>query len=132
MANKKRGYYTLKLGGKMRTMHFSMNFWSNFTDELNVSIDKIGDVFTDGITLSTIRALIYSGLLAHDQEQGNEPDYNMYKVGMWLEDFDSEKLNDVVDAMMQSRILGNDLNLGVARNIKKTSKPTKEGKSTPS
>ena len=49
MANKKRGYYTLKIGGKMRTMHFSMNFWSNFTDELNVSIDKIGDVFNDGI-----------------------------------------------------------------------------------
>jgi hypothetical protein len=132
MANKKRGYYTLKLGGKMRTMHFSMNFWSNFTDELNVSIDKIGDVFTDGITLSTIRALIYSGLLAHDQEQGNEPDYNMYKVGMWLEDLKSETFTDIINSMMESRILGNDLNLGVARNIKKTSKPTKEGKSTPS
>ena len=47
---------------------------------------------------------------------------------MWLEDFDSDKLNDVVNAMMESRILGNDLNMGVARNIKKTSKPTKEGK----
>ena len=86
MANKKRGYYTLKIGGKMRTMHFSMNFWSNFTDELNVPIDKIGDVFNDGISLSTIRALIYSGLLANDQEQGNEIDYNIFKVGMWLED----------------------------------------------
>ena len=128
MANKKRGYYTLKIGGKMRTMHFSMNFWSNFTDELNISLDRIGDAFTDGISISTIRALIYSALLANDQEQGNEINYNIYTVGAWLEDFDSEKLNDIVNAMMESRILGNDLNMGVPRNIKKTTKPTKEGK----
>jgi hypothetical protein len=128
MANKKRGYYTLKIGGKMRTMHFSMNFWSNFTDELGISIEKIGDVFTGGISITTIRALIYSGLLAHDQEQGNIIDYNKFQVGMWLEDFGGDKLNKVIESMMESRILGNDLNMGIARNIKKTSKPTKEGK----
>jgi hypothetical protein len=128
MANKKRGYYTLKIGGKMRTMHFSMNFWSNFTDELNIPIDKIGDVFSGGISISTIRALIYAGLKAHDQEQGNEIDYNMFTVGMWLEDFKTETFNSVVESMMESRILGNDLNMGVARNLKKTTKKTKEGK----
>jgi hypothetical protein len=128
MANKKRGYYTLKIGGKMRTMHFSMNFWANFTEQLNVPLDKIGDVFNGGISIKGIIALIYSGLLANDQEQGNEIDYNQYKVGMWLEDFDAEKLNDIVTSMMESRILGNDLNMGVTRNIKKTTKPTKEGK----
>ena len=128
MANKKRGYYTLKIGGKSRTMRFSMNFWSNFTDELGISIDKIGDVFTSGISLTTIRALIYSGLLAHDQEQGNIVDYNKFQVGMWLEDFGGENLNKVMESMMESRILGNDLNMGIARNIKKTSKPTKGGK----
>lgn len=128
MANKKRGYYTLKIGGKMRTMHFSMNFWSNFTEFLGVPLDKIGDVFTSGISIKAIIGLVYSGLLAHDQEQGNDIDYNEFKVGIWLEDFDAEKLNDVVTSMMESRILGNDLNMGVARNIKKTTKPTKEGK----
>ena len=128
MANKKRGYYTLKIGGKMRTMHFSMNFWANFTEQLNVPLDKIGDVFNGGISIKGIIALIYSGLLANDQEQGNEIDYNEFKVGMWLEDFDVEKLNEIVTSMMESRILGNDLNMGVTRNIKKTTKPTKEGK----
>ena len=128
MANKKRGYYTLKIGGKMRTMHFSMNFWSNFTDELGITIDKIGDVFTDGIALSTIRAIVYAGLKANDQEQGNEIDYNIFKVGVWIEDIDTETFTDIINSMMQSRILGNDLNMGVARNIKKTTKATKEGK----
>ncbi len=122
MANKRRGYYTLKIGGKNRTMHFSMNFWANFTDELNISLEKIGGVFSEGVSISSIRALVYSGLKAHDQEQGNEIDYNQFKVGMWLEDFEAEKLNEMIDAMMESRILGNNLNMGVSRNIKKTTK----------
>ena len=50
MANKKRGYYTLNIGGKNRTMHFSMNFWANFTDNLGITIETIGDVFKDGIS----------------------------------------------------------------------------------
>jgi hypothetical protein len=125
MANKKRGYYTVEMGGKQRTLHFSMNFWSNFTDILNIPLEGLADVFSEGIKLSTIRTLIYAGLLAYDQEEGNEIDYNEFKVGMWLEDFSSEKLENIVQTMMQSRILGNDLNAGLSRNVKKTTKPGK-------
>ena len=125
MANKRRGYYSLKIGGKNRTMHFSMNFWANFTDILDVSLDQLGSLFDKGVSIKTIRTLIYSALLAYDQEEGNEIDYNEFKVGMWLEDVDGEKINDVVNAMMESRILGNDLNAGIDRNIKNT---TKKGK----
>jgi hypothetical protein len=125
MANKKRGYYTLKIGGKNRTMHFSMNFWANFTDILGISLDELGNLFSKGVSIKTIRTLIYSALLAYDQEENNEIDYNEFKVGMWLEDFDSDQLNNVVNAMMESRILGNDLNAGLNRNVKNT---TKKGK----
>jgi hypothetical protein len=125
MANKKRGYYTLKIGGKNRTMHFSMNFWANFTDILGISLDELGSLFSKGVSIKTIRTLIYSALLAYDQEENNEIDYNEFKVGMWLEDFDSDELNNVVNAMMESRILGNDLNAGLNRNVKNT---TKKGK----
>ena len=125
MANKKRGYYTLKIGGKNRTMHFSMNFWANFTDILGISLDELGSLFSKGVSIKTIRTLIYSALLAYDQEENNEIDYNEFKVGMWLEDFDSDQLNNVVNAMMESRILGNDLNAGLNRNVKNT---TKKGK----
>ena len=126
MANKRRGYYTLNIGGKNRTMHFSMNFWANFTDNLGVSIEKIGDLFKDGISLTGVRALVYSGLLANDQEQGNEIDYNEFKVGMWLEDLTPDQLTDIIASMMESRILGNDLNMGINRKVTKT---TKVGKS---
>jgi len=122
MANKRRGYYTLNIGGKNRTMHFSMNFWANFTDNLGVSIEKIGDLFKDGISLTGVRALVYSGLLANDQEQGNEIDYNEFKVGMWLEDLTPDQLTDIIGSMMESRILGNDLNMGINRKVTKTTK----------
>ena len=118
MANRKRGYYTLKLGGKNRTLHFSMNFWANFTEALNIPLDAIGDVFANGLSLGAIRDLIYSGLLANDQEQGNEIDYNKFTVGAWLDDLESEQLNDIVAALMETKLLGNQLNMGVERNPK--------------
>ena len=122
MANKKRGYYSIKLGGKNRTMHFSMNFWANFTDILGIELDQLGDVFTKGFSLSKIRALLYSGLLAYDQEQGKEIDYNEFTVGAWLDDIDADEITNVVNAMTESRILGNDLNMGIDRNVKRSTK----------
>lgn len=122
MANKRRGYYTIKLGGKNRTLHFSMNFWANFTDALGVSLEELADIFSQGVGLKDIRSIIYCAILANDQEQGNEIDYNEFKVGLWMDDLDGEKLSEIVNAMMETRLLGNDLNAGVARNVKKSTK----------
>ena len=118
MANKRRGYYTTKLGGRNVTLHFSMNFWANFTEIMNVPLDKIGDLFSGGVSISAIRALVYSAILAHDQEEGNEIDYNQFKVGAWLEDLNQDELEKMISAMMESRILGNDLNMGIDRQAK--------------
>ena len=121
MANKRRGYYTTKLGGQERTLHFSMNFWANFTEIMEVPLDKIGDLFAGGVSISAIRALVYSAMLAYDQEEGNEIDYNQFKVGNWLEDLGQEELEKMISAMMESRILGNDLNMGIDRQAKTVS-----------
>lgn len=114
--NKKRGYYTAKIGGKQRTLRFNMNFWAEFTDNLGISLEDLGSIFQKGISISSIRALVYCGLITFDREQGNEIDYNIYTVGSWLDDFDAQKIEDVVNAMMQSKILGNELNMGIQRN----------------
>ena len=122
MANKKRGYISVKLGGKQRTLHFSMNFWAALTDDLNISLDELGSIFQGGVSISAIRSIVYCGLLAYDQEEGNEIDYNKFKVGSWLEDLDADGLANIITAMTNSRILGNDLNMGLERN------PDSEGK----
>ena len=126
MANRKRGYYTLKLGGKNRTLHFSMNFWANFTESLGVSLDQIGDVFSKGLSLSAIRKLFYSALLANDQENNNEVDYNEFTVGSWLEDITPEQLNEAVEVLTESKILGNSLNMGIKRNVTQSTREQKK------
>lgn len=110
MANKHKGYIDINVGGKKRTLHFSMNFWSEFTEQLDISLQDIGNVFENGISLKGLRALIYSAILANDLENGNEIDYNIYSVGTWLDDLEAETINDIVNTMLESKILGNSLN----------------------
>jgi len=119
---KQRGYYTLEIGGKKRTLHFSMNFWANFTDLLNISLAEIGDVFSDGISIKGLRTLIYSGLLAYDQENKKEIDYDEFDIGNWLEDIETAEIEKIVVAMTEPKILGNSLNGGLERNPKDSKK----------
>jgi len=116
--NSKRGYVKVEIGGKERTLHFSMNFWCHFTDSLNIGLNDLEKYFAEGLNISTIRTLIYSGLIAYDQEERNNIDYTIYDVGNWLEDFDTNQLTQVMNTLSQSRILGNNLNMGLKRNVK--------------
>jgi hypothetical protein len=118
--NKQRGYYSLKIGGEQRTMHFSMNFWASLTETLDVAIEELDKVFTGKLQLSSIRAIIYCGLLAYDQEEGNEVDYNIYKVGSWLDDLPQDEFQKIMTAMTETKILGNELNAGIERQQKKS------------
>lgn len=123
--NKQRGYYTVKIGGKNRIFHFSMNFWAALTDELNIGLDELDSIFGNRLSLSTLRAIVYSAALAYDQENNILPNYNIYNAGEWLSDINEKELESIVNAMTESRILGNDINGGVKRNVVKT---TKSGK----
>ena len=103
MANKQKGYIDIKVGGKKRTLHFSMNFWAAFEQASGFSISEIDKVFGGGLSLSSMRALVYSGLLAYDQEKGNQVDYTIYSVGDWMEDVNQDQLTLIVETLMQSQ-----------------------------
>ena len=93
-----------------------MNFWCHFTDTLGIGLNDLETYFTSSnFSISTIRTLIYSGLIAYDQEEKKAIDYTIYDVGSWLENFDSKQLSEVMNVLSQSRILGNDLNMGISR-----------------
>lgn len=128
--NKKRGYYTTKLGGKERTLHFSFNFWANLTDDLGITLEQIGEIFEGGFNMAAFRSIIYCGVLTYDQENGNEINYNAYSVGIWLDDLEPSEIEKIITAMMNTRILGNDLNMGIPRNstTKKNPSPTQKKK----
>tara|TARA_R100000935_G_C2793418_1_gene147066 strand:- start:499 stop:879 length:381 start_codon:yes stop_codon:yes gene_type:complete len=109
MTNKKRGYIDITVNGKKKTLHFSMNFWSEFTEQMNISLQEIGSVFESGISINALRSLIYSAALAYDLENSNEVDYNVYSVGQWMDEIDADTINGIVETMSESKILGNAL-----------------------
>jgi len=121
--NKKRGYYTTLLGGKQRTLHFSFNFWANLTDDLGISLEQIGSIFEKGFNMAAFRSIIYSGVLTYHQENNLEVDFNVYNVGSWMDDLEADEIEKILSAMMETRILGNDLNMGIKRKTDTKKKP---------
>jgi hypothetical protein len=123
--NKRRGYCQLDLGGKIRTLHFSMNFWAAFEEASGFKISEVDKVFGSGLSMATMRDLVYAGIIAYDQENNNEIDYNKFSVGAWMDDIDQKSLETIINTLMESRVLGNDLNAGVRRNVSKSTKNPK-------
>jgi hypothetical protein len=124
--NKKRGYCQLDLGGKIRTLHFSMNFWAAFEEASGFKISEVDKVFGSGLSMATMRDMVYAGIIAYDQENNNEIDYNKFSVGAWMDDIDQAALGTIINTLMESRVLGNDLNAGVRRNVSKSTKNPKQ------
>ena len=60
--NKERGYCSIDLGGKQRVLHFSMNFWAELTDHLNISLQELGEAFSNKMAISGIRGIVYCGI----------------------------------------------------------------------
>jgi hypothetical protein len=123
--NKRRGYCQLELGGKTRTLHFSMNFWAAFEEASGFKISEVDKVFGSGLSMGTMRALVYAGIIAYDQENNIEIDYNQFNVGAWMDEIDQDDLGMIISTLMESRVLGNDLNAGVRRNVSKSTKNPK-------
>ena len=114
--NSRRGYVDIEIGGRKRTLHFSMNFWCHFTETLNISLNDLDKFFTsENLNISAIRALIYSGLIAYDQEEKNGIDYTIYDVGAWLEDICRAPAGALQISMMS--VLG--LKISVQKNYRR-------------
>ena len=99
-----------------------MNFWAMFTDVMNISLDELGTLFVNGVSLKAIINIVYVGILTYDQENKKEIDYNSFDVGNWLENVNTEQIEKIVQTMTESRILGNDLNAGLDRKEDTTKK----------
>ena len=53
-------------------MRFNMNFWAEFCDQLGIKLEQLGEIFEGGVSLSDIRALIFSGLVTFDRENNKK------------------------------------------------------------
>lgn len=125
-SNKMRGYCQLELGGKTRTLHFSMNFWAVMEEVSGKTLQELTGLISGGMSITTIRNMVYSGIKTYDLEKGIDVDYSVYDVGMWMEDLEVEHFTLITETILESRIMGADLNAGMRRNIKKSTTNPKQ------
>ena len=95
------GYYTLSNGV---TLHFSMNTWYNLKEDTGKDISEYSQYLQTGSDIEKAFALaeiVYASAKAHDQEEGNEIDYNIYKVRGWFGSIIDEKaIQGITKALM--------------------------------
>ena len=96
-----------------------MNFWVELTEHLGISLQELGEAFTDKMALSGVRGIIYCGMLANDKENKKEITYTVYDVGNWLEELTQDDITKIMNVMTETKILGNQLNAGIQRDQKK-------------
>ena len=126
MHNPQRGYLEINLGGIVRTLHFSMNFWAFFEQKSGKSISELAQTFANGFTIDSLRTIIYCGLMAFDVEEDREIDYNEIKVGVWMDDLEVNHIEQITLAMMSSKMLNPESNnAGLRRGVSKSTKSPK-------
>lgn len=105
---KQQGYLQLPTEQGTKWMHFSMNFLVNLQELTEKDVSTWGrdmreqDPFKQGLSLCE---LMYASLAAFDQEEGNDIDYNIYKVTNWgLEAMnnDDKLAANILEAMTNS------------------------------
>ncbi len=98
-----QGYYKLK--GINKWMHFSMNCWINLKQDSGKDIGTFGKEYDEADTISRFIILCevaQAALKAYDQEQGNDIDYDIYKVRAWMEALKEDDAADFMAAMSHS------------------------------
>lgn len=116
------GYYTLPNG---RKLHFSINAWYNLEQDAGLSpqayLEEFGNEAgkeepNEFLLLDLITDLVYAALKAYDQEEGNEIDYNRFKVRSELVQMDGEELAGLNNAMLSNSSI--DTSLGKRKVVK--------------
>lgn len=110
--NTKNGYFSfeIKQEGKetiLRTLHFSMNCWAELEADTKEGIVKWSENYaklTDRMEQAkALSSVMFASAKAHDLEEGNDIDYNIYQVrGIWINSLSEAQAKDFVKAMMWS------------------------------
>ena len=87
----KNGYYKLKTKDGDKWIHFSRLFISKLEEVSGKNIVEYGKYLRsldEGLDITAqfdaITDLVMAGMLAHDEKEGNDIDYNLHKVGEWI------------------------------------------------
>lgn len=107
---KLKGYYDFPVEDGTKRLNFGMNFVINLQDYTQMDLiewsEKAKENIDDHIyTLTTLCDIVYAAMWAHDQVEGNDPDYSIYKVRDWVisvYDQQPEKIEEMREVMTHS------------------------------
>lgn len=89
--NKQREIFKIELGGKERTVRFTLNSLEKIEDSLGVPLSQMGEI---ELKIKNIKAILFAGLV---QEEGEDLTPDM--VGEWV---DLDNLNIIQDVLQQA------------------------------
>ena len=88
---KKNGYYKLKTKDGDRWLHFSRLFITKIKEISGKDILEYGEYLRsldDSLDITeqfdAVTDLAMAAMLAYDEKEGNDIDYDLYKVGKWI------------------------------------------------
>ena len=110
--NKNNGYYKLKTKDGDKWLHFSRLFISKIEEVSGKDIVEFGhdlQLLDGSLDLTkqfdAITDLVMAGMLAYDEKNGNDVDYDLYKVGEWLYEAtekDDKVISNIFKALKQN------------------------------
>lgn len=122
----KEGYCQLEIGGKYRTLVFSMRFWEILCRTLNINLKDLSEYMSSkGATeLKAIRDMVYSALVAADKQEDKKAiiDYSNFDVGLWLPQISNDDMDMIIHCFAETKFFANDMNMGISRIAKKSTK----------
>ena len=108
----KNGYYKLKTKDGDKWLHFSRLFISKIKEVSGKNIVEFGSYVSSldeslnwQDQFDAITDLSMAAMLAHDEKEGNDIDYDLYKVGEWLYEAtekDDKVISDIFKALKQN------------------------------
>lgn len=92
-----RGEIEVSIGGKPRLIKFGLNQMAIYTDKHNIALSDI-----QGFSVSQVRDLVWSGLVAGARKKGEPIDFDEWQVGDWIEDMPQSDFDKVMEAFQNS------------------------------
>lgn len=97
------GYYDLEVEeGLTKRLSFSMNFIINLQEITGKDFSTWGKEMDSKDHLEKGKAicdLVYAAMWAHEQEEGTDANYNIYKVRKWVGGLSEESKKGLVEAL---------------------------------
>lgn len=124
--NKYKGICEITFDGEKKSLIFNMNTYAIFCEKMDIDINDFGDVFLDSRKLKATITLIWAGLVSY-AERNDEKSYTYHEVADLMDDISEEDYSTILDTLMKSRELKNDVNNGLKRNeVESKSKDSKK------